>query len=95
MKIYFTLSNTNQWNTAKLLSQSGKSTEKYSNAWYSQLPKESVQLMDFERDGTMLEEVSDLIAIERDREYLYSHIYLSEIEQSKSDAKIAELKNWR
>ena len=45
----------------------------------------------------MLEEISDQVAFERDREDTpeetqCSHIYLSEIEQVKSDAKI-ELKN--
>ena len=43
--------------------------------------------VDYERDITMLEEISDPIAIERDREDTpeeieYSHIYLSEIEQT-------------
>ena len=51
--------------------------------------------MDFERDDTMLEEISDLISIKRDTKYLYSHIYLSEKEKSKSDPKIAELQNWK
>ena len=44
--------------------------------------------IDFERDVTMLEEISDPITIERDREdtseeIQYSHIYLSKIEQNK------------
>ena len=56
--------------------------------------------IDFERDLTMLEEISDPIAIERNEEdaseeIQYSHIYFSKIEQNKSDAKIAELDNWK
>ena len=48
----------------------------------------------------MLEEISDPIAIERDREdtpeeIQYWHIYLSEIEQNKSDGKTAELESWK
>ena len=48
----------------------------------------------------MLEEISDPMAIKRDgedtpEEIQYSHIYLSEIEQNNSDAKIAELENWK
>ena len=50
--------------------------------------------MDFERHYTMLEEISDLIAIEKDRdrknkpaETQYSYTERSETEQSKSDAK--------
>ena len=75
-------------NTATLLSRSGKSTGKYSKAWNSSLPDGSVKSIDFERDVTMLEEISDPIAIERDREETpmkiqYFHIYLSEIEQKK------------
>ena len=47
--------------------------------------------IDFERDLTMLEEISDPIAIERNEEdaseeIQYSHIYFSKIEQNKSDA---------
>ena len=87
-------------NTAKLLPWSGKSTEKSSIALNSQLLDRSVKLMDFERDDAILEEISDLIAIESDMEDIsaeaqYSHIYLSVIEQSKSDAKIVELENWK
>ena len=48
----------------------------------------------------MLEEILDPRAIERDREdtpeeIQYSHIYLSETGQNKSDAKITELENWK
>ena len=69
------------------MSQSGKFTGKYIKAWNCQLPDKSVKSVDYERDITMLEEISDPIAIERDREDTpeeieYSHIYLSEIEQT-------------
>ena len=55
---------------------------------------------DFERDVTMLKKISDPIAIERagkdaPEKILYTHIYLSEIEQNKSDTKLAELENWK
>ena len=79
--------NTSQRNTTTLLSRSGKSTGKYSKAWNDLLLDGSVKSVDFERDITMLEEISGPIAIERDREdtpleIKYSYIYLSEIEQN-------------
>ena len=57
--------------------------------------------VDFERDVTMLEEISDLVAIERDREdtseeIQYSHIYFSEIEKnSHNKVELAEFENWK
>ena len=68
MKVWFILNNTNEWNTTTLLPWSEKSTAKYSNAWNSQLPDGSVKSIDFQRNVTMLEEISYPIAIERDRE---------------------------
>ena len=65
MKVCFIPNNTNQSNTATLLSRSGKRTEKYSKAWNSQLPDRSVKSVDFERDVTMLEKISGPTAIER------------------------------
>ena len=88
MKVCLISNNTNQWNTTTPLSQSARSTGKQSKQWNSKLPDGSVKSTDFERDVTMLEEISDPITIERDREdtseeIQYSHIYLSEIEQNK------------
>ena len=65
MKVQFISKNTNPWNTATLLSQSGKSTGKYSKAWNSQLPEGSVKSIHFQRGVTMLEEIPDPIALER------------------------------
>ena len=50
MKVRFISKNTNQQNTATLLSWSGKSTGKYSKAWNSQLTDGSVKSIDFEGD---------------------------------------------
>ena len=98
MKVQIISNNTHQWNTTTLFSRSGKPTGKYSKAWNSELPDESVKSKDFERDVTMLKKISDPIAIERARKdapekIQYTHIYLSEIEQNKSDTKLAELEN--
>ena len=68
MKVRFISKYTNQWNIEKLVSRSGKSTGKYSKAWHRQLPDRSVKSIDFERDHTVLEEISDPIAIERNEE---------------------------
>ena len=65
MKVCFIPNNTNQSNTATLLSRSGKCKEKCSKAWNSQLPDRSVKSVDFERDVTMLEKISGRIATER------------------------------
>ena len=91
MTVQIIPNNTNQWNPATLLSLSGKPTWKYSKAWNSQLQDGSVKSADFEGDVIMLEEISNPLAIERDREGTadeipYLHIYLS-------DGKIATLEN--
>ena len=68
MKVRFISNKIKQWNTATLLSGSGKFTGKYSKAWNSQLPDGSVKSIHFEGDATVLEKISDPIAIDRGRE---------------------------
>lgn len=53
MKVCFISNSTNQGSNAILLSQSEKSTGKFSEVWDSQFLKWSVTLVDFKRDVTI------------------------------------------
>ena len=50
IKVRFKFNNSDEWNTAKLISWAGKAIGKYSTAWNTQFIDGSIKSKDFERD---------------------------------------------
>ena len=57
VNVRFKFNNSDEWNTAKLISRAGKAAEKYSKAWNSQFIDGSIKSIDFERDVSGLKNV--------------------------------------
>ena len=99
INMHFKFNNSDEWNTAKLISRAGKATGKYSKAWNSQLTDGSIKSIDFERDVSDLKnvknypETNDNTTNDILEEIYLADTYMTEMEKCKLDAKLIELEN--
>ena len=100
INVCFKFNNSDEWNTAKLISRAGKATGKYSKAWNSQFTDGSIKSIDFERDVSDLKnvknypETNDNTTNDISEEIYLEDTYMTEMEKCKLDAKLIELENW-
>ena len=100
INVRFKFTNSDEWNTAKLISRAGKATGKYSKAWNSQFTDGSIKSIDFERDVSDLKNVKNYPETnDNTTNYISEEIYLADtymtvMEKCKLDAKLIELENW-
>ena len=99
--IPFKLKNRNNWKTVTLISRLGKANGKYKKAWDSKLDDKTMQSIDYEKDAVSLEHLPKSSASNatnpqtNTKEVLCSKIYLIELENQTTEAKMAELGNWK
>ena len=99
INMHFKFNNSDEWNTAKLISRAGKATGKCSKAWNSQLTDGSIKSIDFERDVSDLKNVKNYPETNDNttngilEEIYLADTYMTEMEKWKLDAKLIELEN--
>ena len=95
-KVQFKYNDEEEYKSATLLSRSGKVTGKYNNAWNVRLndADETVKSIDFESDVSSLTLIPPEVASQTNtEEVLYSQVFLTELENQTSKAKLLELES--
>lgn len=107
MKVCSKLLDSDEWNSAKLVSWAGKAKEKYIKAWNIQFTDGPVKPKDFERDVAEFQSIAETTnknvestniegqPINVTEEMYLADTYISETEKSKFNTKLVELESWK
>ena len=104
MKECFKLYDSDQWNSAKLVSRVRKTTGKYSKAGNRKFSHGPVRALDLERDVAEFQSITEptktIVESTNMEDQLINeissaHMYISEIETGTFNAKLVELESWK